>query len=159
MKTDITNIPMKSHSKPISKLVKSSVATYSPDKQTRLMATFADVERIRYSAQRELELARKIRTEAERYQQETETRARSQAQLLILQTRLETKKEIAALKQKTSEEIQKMLADIRMIRINAQEELEIQRRFTNAARIHALSLNLQEDVQQKTENTKEAVGA
>ncbi|MDD4860280.1 MAG: hypothetical protein PHR56_08805 [Dehalococcoidales bacterium] len=118
----------------------------------------SDVEHIRHAAQRELELARQTRLAAERYQQETETRARSQAQLLILQARLDTQKEIAGLKQKASEEIQKVLADIRMIRITAQEELETQRKFTNAARIQALSLEYA-DLCRRAESKKQAVNA
>ena len=126
---------------------------YNVNEKARLQAYLADVQRIRLSAKRELELARKIRIEAEKYQQDTETKARSQAQLLILQARLATQKEIAELKQKTSEELQKVLAGIRMIRITAQEELETQRKFTNAARIRALSLKLQKEEEKPEKET------
>ncbi|MDD5126748.1 MAG: hypothetical protein PHR43_01415 [Dehalococcoidales bacterium] len=142
---------VKSGMNPAIKAPKAAAGT--PDRMT---VTISEVEHIRRSAQRELELARRIRLEAEKYQQETETHARSQAQLLILQARLETQKEIAALKQKASEEIQKVLADIRMVRITAQEELETQRKFTNAARIHALSLEFS-DMHSHAESKKEAV--
>ncbi|MFC2033380.1 hypothetical protein ACFLUB_02525 [Chloroflexota bacterium] len=124
---------------------------FNGNEQARMMAVLAEVEKIRLSARRELALARNIRVEAERYLQEMEMKARSQAQLLILQARLATQKEITELKQKTSEEIQKILADIRMVRITAQEELEIQRRFTDATRIKALSFNLQKETAQKPE--------
>ena len=100
----------------------------------------AEVERVRHMVMRELDIARRIRAEAERYRLETETKARSQAQLIVLQARLSTQKEIAELKRKTTAEIQKVLADIRMVRITAQEELEMQRKFTNAARIKSLSI-------------------
>jgi len=124
---------------------------FDGNEQVRLMTVLTEVEKIRISARRELALARKIRVEAERYLQEMEMKARSQAQLLILQARLATQKEITELKQKTSGEIQKILADIRMVRITAQEELETQRRFTDAARIKALSFNLQKEAEQKPE--------
>ena len=100
------------------------------------------VQQIRLSAQRELTLARQMRTEAQKYQQETETKARSEAQQLILQARLATQKEIEELIRKASAEIQKVLADIRVIRITAQEELAAQKKFTDAARLCSLSLTL-----------------
>ena len=149
------------------------------DEQSRLKTALTEVERIRLRAKRELELARKIRVEAERYQQETETKARSQAQLLILQARLSTQREIADLKRKATEEIQKVLADIRtvritaqeeletqrkssmeiqkvqadirMVRITAKEELETQRKFTNASRLKALSHDIHKETRRKRE--------
>jgi len=122
-----------------------------------LRATRAEVKSIRLSVLQELSLARQIRTEAERYQRETETRARSQAQLLILQARLATQKEIAELKRKAGEEIQKILADIRVIRITAQEELEAQRRFNNASRITTLSQATQRRSNHSSSKEKKAV--
>jgi hypothetical protein len=108
--------------------------------------------------QRELGIARQIRTEAERYQRETETKARSQAQILILQARLATKKEIAELKRNIKEEIQRALTDIRMIRITAQEELGAQRKFTDAARIRALSLAVQQEAGERSASEEETIG-
>lgn len=122
-----------------------------------LRATRAEMKSIRLSAQQELALARQIRTGAERYHRETETKARSQAQLLILQARLATQKEIAELKRKAGEEIQKILADIRMIRITAQEELEAQRRFNNASRITTLSQATQRRASRSPGKEKKAV--
>ena len=113
------------------------------DELTKLRAAAAAVQKIRFSAQRELELAKQARTEAQRYQQETEIKARSQAQQLILHTRLATRKEIEGLIGKSSAEIQKVLADIRVIRIPAQEELAAQRKFTDAAKLCSLTLALQ----------------
>ena len=115
------------------------------DELTRLRAVAAAVQKIRLSAQRELELAKQVRTEAQRYQQELETMARSQAQQLILRTRLATRKEIEGLIGKASAEIQKVLADIRVIRITAQEDLAAQRKLTNASKLCSLTLALQEE--------------
>ena len=123
----------------------------------RLRAAGAAVHRIRLSAQRELELARQMRAKAERYRQETETKARSQAQLLISQARLATHKEIEEIIRKASAEIQKLLADIRMIRITAQEELVTQQKYSNAARICALSLSLQEESGEEAESEEETI--
>ena len=119
------------------------------DELGRLRAAGVAVQRIRLSAQRELELAKQMRVQAQRYQKETETKARSQAQLLILQARLATQKDIEELIRKASAEIQKLLADIRMIRITAQEELETQRKFAEASRVGALSLQEEEETQRK----------
>jgi RNA-splicing ligase RtcB len=126
------------------------------DELARLKAAAVAVQEIRLSAQRELELAKQARDEAQRYQQETEAKARSQAQQIILQARQATKevtqkeikelihREIEELVHNASAEIQKMLADIRTIRIAAQEELATQRKLTDAARIQSLSPALQE---------------
>ena len=97
------------------------------------------IHRLRMSAQQELEMARRLREEAQHYHRETATRARSEAQQLILKSRLQTQREVEELVRKASEEIQKVLADIRIIRITAQEELAAQRKFTDAARLGSLS--------------------
>jgi SepF-like predicted cell division protein (DUF552 family) len=111
----------------------------------KLREAAASVQQIRLRAQHELELAKQVRAEAQQYQQETETKARSEAQQLILRTRLSTQREIEELIRKASAEIQKVLADIRVIRITAQEELAAQRKFTDAARLFSLSLAGQEE--------------
>ena len=121
---------------------------------TELRAAADAVQQIRVSAQRELEMARQIRAEAQKYQQETATRARSQAQQLILHTRLETQKEIEELISQASAEIQRILASIRVIRITAQEELAAQRKFTDAAKILTLSLAAKEKTKKPEENAK-----
>lgn len=96
------------------------------------------------SARQELEIIRRMRAEAARYQLETGTRARSEAHQLVLHARLTTQKEIEEIIRQASEEIQKVLADIRVIRITAQEELAAQRKFTDAAKLNSLSLSLKE---------------
>jgi hypothetical protein len=103
------------------------------------------VHQIKLNAQRELEQARKMRDDAQKYQKETATRARSEAQQLVLRTRLATQRETEELIRQSSEEIQKVLADIRMIRIMAQEELAAQRKFTDAARIRSMSMAIQDE--------------
>jgi hypothetical protein len=122
--------------------VATSPIGYDLDK---LREAAASVHQIRLSAQRELDLARKIRAEAQRYQLETGTKARSQAQQLILNARLASQKEVEEMIRQASDEIQKLLADIRVIRITAQEELAAQRKFTDAAKLFSLSLALKED--------------
>jgi hypothetical protein len=129
------------------KLLRPHSVARSPmvDDLDTLREAAASVQQIRLSAQRELELAKQMRAEAQKYQQETATKARSQAQQLILHTRLASQKEIEELIRQASDEIQKVLADIRVIRITAQEELAAQRKFTDAARLCSLSLALQKD--------------
>ena len=117
------------------------------DELANLRAASSAIRQIRLSAQRELEITKKMRTDAQRYQQEIETKARSQVQQLILLTRIVTRKEEDLLR-KASAEIQKVLADVRMIRITAQEELAAQRKFTDAARISSLSMGLQEETEE-----------
>ena len=105
------------------------------------------VQRIKISAQQELEQIKRMHAEALRYHQETATKARSEANQLILHTRLTTQREIEELIRQASEEIQKMLADIRVIRITAQEELAAQKKFTDAAKINSLSLSFNQQVE------------
>jgi hypothetical protein len=114
------------------------------DDLSSLRDAASTVHQIKLSAQRELESARKMRDDAHRYQQETATRARSDAQQFILRTRLATQRETEELIRQASEEIQKVLADIRMIRIMAQEELAAQRKFTDAARIRSMSMAIRD---------------
>ena len=103
----------------------------------------AEAQRTRISIQRELELVKQIRAEAERYQQETETRARSQYQITMLQARTGIRKEIAEYKRRASEEIQKMLGEMHLLRLAAQKELDTQRKLHSASRINALSIACQ----------------
>jgi hypothetical protein len=117
---------------------------FRKDELSSLREAATTVHQIKLSAQHELEQARKMRGDAHRYQQETATRARSDAQQLILRTRLATQRETEELIRQASEEIQKVLADIRMIRIMAQEELAAQRKFTDAARIRSMSMAIQD---------------
>jgi hypothetical protein len=114
------------------------------------------IQRIRFSAQQELETVRKMRVDVQRYQMETATKARSEAQQLVLKTRLSTQREIEEMVRKASEEIQKVLADIRIIRITAQEELAAQRKLTGAAKLSTMSLALKKDLDKsKTKRKKQ----
>jgi hypothetical protein len=108
----------------------------------------AEIRRMRISAQRELQLARQARIEAERYLREIETSLRSQAQMIVLSARMATKKRIAEVSRETRQEMQKVLADRRLVKNTAQKELEAQQKFTNAARIKALSMMFPEKSEQ-----------
>jgi len=129
------------------------------DEYSSLREAASAVHQIRLSAQHELELARKMRADAQKYQQETETRARSEAQQLILRTRLATQREIEELIRKASEDIQKVLADIRVIRITAQEELAAQRKFTDAAKLSAMSLAIKGNLSKPDAKRKKQLAA
>lgn len=129
------------------------------DEFTSLKEAALVVRRIRLSAERELKLARKMRADAQKYQRDTETRARSEAQQLILHTRLTTQREIEELIRQASDEIQKVLADIRMIRITAQEELAAQRKFTDAARLSSMSDALKGATKKTATKTKKPLKA
>jgi len=137
--------PLKKLAKPVSPVASSIRDEYSSLKEA--------AQRIRLSAQQELEQIRRIRADASRYQQETATRARSDAHQLILHARLATQREIEELIREASEEIQKVLADIRVIRITAQEELAAQRKFTNAAKLSTMAISIKEELA-KTQRKK-----
>ncbi len=109
------------------------------------------LQRIRAIAQQELVLIRRMRAEAVKYQQETAIKARSEAHQLVLHARLATQREIEDMIRQANEEIQKVLADIRVIRITAQEELAAQRKFTDAAKLNSMSLSMKEIFQKSTE--------
>lgn len=115
------------------------------------------VTRIKQTAQMELDQIHRMRMEATRYQQETVTRARSDAQSLMLHARLETQKEVEAIIRQANEEIQKVLADIRVIRITAQEELAAQRKFTDAARLSNMSQALKEEMAKASRKKKQLI--
>jgi hypothetical protein len=120
------------------------------DDYSTLREAALSVQRIKASAQQELEQIRRMRADAVRYQMETATKARSEANQLVLRTRLATQREVEELIRQASEEIQKMLADIRVIRITAQEELSAQRKFTDAAKLNSLSLSMKEEFEKAT---------
>ena len=98
-----------------------------------------EVEALKLNLKRQLEQARQLKAEADQYRLATGMKARSEAQLLLLDARLAIKREISKLELEAFEEAKKLLVDIRLIRLAAQQELEAQRQFTNAARINALS--------------------
>jgi hypothetical protein len=129
------------------------------DGVSSLKSAALDIQQIRLSAQRELVIAKKLRADAQKYLQETEMKARSQAQHLLLQARLATQREVKELVRQANEEIQKVLADIRVIRITAKEELAAQRKFTDAARLHSFTLSLQEEDQEPEEKTKKQLAS
>lgn len=139
---------------------KGSTASYSGTEGSyghelaKLRAAISEIQRIRLSAQNELELVKRIRAEAEKYRQDIETKARSQAHLIILKARLAAMKEIAGLGRATKEEIQRVLADVLA---TAQDGLELQRRFTDAARICALSPASEEEARERSESEEAVV--
>ena len=105
---------------------------------TQLRAAAADIARLRAVAIRELEEVRKTRVETKQYQQQVITRAQSEAQRLILHTRLALKKEAEEVRRVTGEEMQRILSDMRILRVTAQEELWAQRAYSDAAKIKSM---------------------
>lgn len=113
--------------------------------------TSVTLQQVLANARQELALIRKMKAETARYQQRTATKARSDAHQVVLNTRLTTHREIEEIIRQASEEIQKVLADIRVLRITAQEELATQRRFTDAAKLNSISLSFKEAFQKPAE--------
>ena len=147
--------------KPIDKQTSPKPKVTGPVKEntTNLPANVLNSQHMTLNAQRELEIARRLRMQAQRYLQETEMKARSEAQRLILQTRMTIRKEIEEFVNQANEEIQKVLADIRVIRITAQEELAAQKKFTDAARLRSFTLALQEEEQAPKPKTRKRTTA
>lgn len=143
---DVEDMPL-NPKKSKSAVAPAPVSPLRSDEYGSLREAALSVERIKAAAQRELEQIRRMHADAIRYQQETATRARSEANQLILRARLATQREIEELIHEASEEIQKMLADIRVIRITAQEELAAQRKFTDAAKLNSLSFSFKEEME------------
>jgi predicted flap endonuclease-1-like 5' DNA nuclease len=114
------------------------VKAIRPAGYTGLREAAADIHRLRLDARHELALARQAREEATHYQQTTAIRARSEAQQVILKARMATNRELETLR-RVGEEIQKVLHDLGVIRVTAQEELAAQRRFMDAARLSLMS--------------------
>jgi hypothetical protein len=160
--TDIPKAEAPPKAKAVKRAAVESIPVHTPDMEAKPRKSFAppaspirddystlreaalSVQRIKASALQELEQIRRMRADAVRYQAETATKARSEANQLVLRARLATQREIEELIRQASEEIQKMLADIRVIRITAQEELAAQRKFTDAAKINSLSFSMKE---------------
>jgi hypothetical protein len=118
-------------------------------------ANIINSQQLILDAQRELAIARRMRIEAQRYLRETKLKAKSEAQQLVLQARMTVHEEIEKLVDQANEEIRKALADFRVIRITAQEELAAQKKFVDAARLRYFTLSLQEDeVNTGREDTK-----
>jgi hypothetical protein len=145
----MADLPVIKRKKPAPMAAPPPMQQASPlrDDYSTLREAATSVQRIKASAMQELEQIRRMRADAQRYQIETATKARSEANQLILRTRLATQREIEELIRQASEDIQKMLADIRVIRITAQEELSAQRKFTDAAKLNSLSFSFKEQME------------
>ena len=169
-KKNTIGIPLKTGYKVISASPSRTVKPHTPgikvSKHSRVSANRfnelntagSNVQRIQLNAQHELNLARQIRAKAERYSNETTTSGRSQVQRLILKARLETEKELAEFKRMIDEELQKSFSEIRMIRIMAREELEVQRKISNVARTKALSMTSKKKFAEKLKKAAESIG-
>lgn len=150
------NVPKSAPMKPVSPPAKKTLSSKTRAEDVlSYNDTSAALRRVLTSAQEELALIRRMKAETARYQQKTAVKARSDAHQLVLNARLTTHREIEELIRQSSEEIQKVLADIRVIRITAQEELAAQRRFTDAVKLAGLSFSLQDALHKPAEQDKE----
>jgi hypothetical protein len=121
--------------------------------------TAVAIQRVLASAKQELDLIRRMKAETANYQQAAATKARSEAHQLVLNARLTTHREIEEVVRQASEEIQKVLADIRVIRITAQEELATQRRYTDAVKLNNISQTIKEAFKKEVEQEKKTAEA
>jgi len=132
------------------------------DELTRIRAARAEAQKLCLSARYELEWAKQARAAAEQYREETEARARSQAQQILLQTRLITRREIAELKRRASNEMKQLLSDVQahLFRDAALAKREAQRKYDAAARIRSLPSEFRENSVKGSEDGKrEIVGS
>ena len=105
------------------------------------------LKRILASAQEELELIRQMKAEAERYRQDSLKKDDSEGRWPILNARLMEHREIEEVVRQASEEIQKILANIRITRIGVQEELAKQRDIVETDRLNGIFASIKEAFQ------------
>lgn len=141
----------------IKKALKSAHPTAKPagDGFMSYSETAVALKQVLAKARAELKLIQQMKGETARYQQKVATQARSEAQQLILNARVTTHHEIEALVRQASQEIQQVLADIRITRITAQEELATLRRYSDAAKLNSLSLSIKDAFTKPTEPDKD----
>ena len=78
--------------------------------------------------------------------------------MLVLQARMVVKKDMEEIRRKAFEEVQKIVDDMRVLRATAQEELEAQHKFTDAARICSLSFSFQDKAGEDSMSEEKAIG-
>ena len=99
----------------------------------------AEAERMKIEEQGKVEQAQKTRAEADSYREKTMAEAQQQAQLVLESARSDAERQCMELKQQTSNEVQRILAQAEMLKAVAHEELEAQRIYAEAARLKAES--------------------
>jgi hypothetical protein len=139
------------------KLSKSTQSTAKPatDGFMGYSETAVAFKQVLAKAKTELKLIQKMKEDTARYQQKVGAQARSEAHQLNLSARVATRQEIEAIIRQANEEIQQVLADIRITRITAQEELATLRRYIDAAKLNNLSLSIKDVFAKTTELDKD----
>jgi hypothetical protein len=138
-----TTVPRAKVPKPI----KNSTLDYSK--------TDLALKRILACAREELELIREMKAEAARYRQDALKKADSEGRRLILNAGLMKHREIEEVIRQASEEIQKILADIRITRISIQEELAVQRDFAKTDKLNGIFTSIKSTLQKPAVNEME----
>ncbi len=99
----------------------------------------SEAEAMRSEAEKSLEQGRTARAEAAAYKDKVTGEAHQEAQAIKDLARVEADRECGELRQKASEEAQKLIAQAEMMRTATREELEAQKIYTEAARLKAES--------------------
>lgn len=99
----------------------------------------SEAEAMRSEAEKSLEQGRTARAEAAAYKDKVTGEAHQEAQAIKELARVEADRECGELRQKASEEAQKLIAQAEMMRTATREELEAQKIYTEAARLKAES--------------------
>ncbi len=105
------------------------------------------LKRILASTREELELIREMKDEAARYRQDALNKGDAEGRRLTLNARLMKHREIEEVVRQASEEIQKILADIRITRIGIQDEIAAQGNFAETDRLNGIFASIKETFQ------------
>ncbi|MDD5337842.1 MAG: hypothetical protein PHG35_00300 [Dehalococcoidales bacterium] len=105
------------------------------------------LKRILACAQEELEFIREMKAEAIQYRQDALKKDDSEGRQLILNARLIKHREIEEVVRQAGEEIQKILADIRITRISLQDELIRESEIAEANRLNVIFDSIKEAFQ------------
>lgn len=117
--------------------------------------TSVALKQVLAKAKTELKLIQKMKDDTLLYQQKVAAQARSEAHHLTLSARVVTRQEIEAIVRQANQEIQQVLADIRITRITAQEELATLRRYVEAAKLNGLSISFKDILTKSAEPEKD----
>ncbi len=147
----IMHISLKKRIMPKAKAKKQSVIRQAAEGFLSYNETAIVLRRILANIREELELIRRMKAETAGYRQKTATKAHGETHRLTLHDQLTKHREIEEIIRQASEEIQQMLADIRIIRITAQEELAALRKCTDADNLNSIFTSIKEALQKPAE--------
>jgi hypothetical protein len=136
---------------PKHKVQKHTSVNLKADSLLDLDETMAVLKRIIASAREELELIREMKDETTRYRQNALKNDSHEVSRLALNARLAKHREIEEVIREACETIQRILADIRIMRIGIQEELVAQGESGEADKLNTVFTSIKEAFQKPAE--------